>query len=108
MFSDGKPDRLKRILKAHHLDANIFDDIIIDKKSAASFGTLKENAIERLRHMAEPSRLLFVMVGDSLRRDIVFANQAGFITVYKPANFFGNETPRGAFGKTSHYDLLFA
>jgi putative hydrolase of the HAD superfamily len=93
MFSDGKPDRLKRILKAHHLDANIFDEIVIDRKSAASFAALKHSVQRRFSRVAEQLPMLFLMVGDSLQRDIAFANQAGFTTVYKPADFLGTETP---------------
>lgn len=93
MFSDGKPDRLKRILKAHQLDKGVFDDIVIDKKSVASFAALKHSAQRRISTVAEQSPILFVMIGDSLQRDIAFANQAGFTTVYKPADFLGNETP---------------
>jgi putative hydrolase of the HAD superfamily len=95
MFSDGKPDRLKRVLEAHHLDKRIFDDVVISKKSVTSFENLKRGAVKHLSKAAGHTPTLFVMIGDSLQRDIAFANRAGFTTVYKPADFFGEETPSG-------------
>jgi FMN phosphatase YigB (HAD superfamily) len=37
---------------------------------------------------------LGIVVGDSLHRDIVFGNQAGMITVYKPSTYLGMEIPQ--------------
>jgi len=92
LFSDGDSERLRRILQFHRLDRNVFDEIVITKKSVDSFITLKRTAVNYLSQTSGNSTPSFVMVGDSLKRDIIFAKQAGFITVYKPAGFFGEES----------------
>lgn len=93
MFSDGKPDRLERILEAHDLrKKRIFDDVVIGTKSVESFSNLRKLALTHLPNASDSQSTLLMMIGDSLRRDIVPANRAGFVTVYKPASFLGDET----------------
>lgn len=95
VFSDGNPSRLDRILHAHNIRSRrIFDEIIIGTKSAESFEEAKLSGLRHLPNRGEPSQTTFVMIGDSLQRDVKFGNQAGFITVYKPADFLGQEKPR--------------
>jgi len=90
MFSEGKARRLERILEAHHLrNRKVFDQIVIQKKSLDSFCHVREVAHRHLSSVNEET--LFVMIGDSLQRDIVLANRTGFVTVYKPAVFLGEE-----------------
>ncbi|HET6979291.1 MAG TPA: hypothetical protein VFI24_23370 [Pyrinomonadaceae bacterium] len=92
MFSEGKARRLERILEAHQLrNRKVFDEIVIQKKSLDSFCLVRETACKHLSTVNEYKETLFVMVGDSIQRDIVFANRTGFVTVYKPADFLGEE-----------------
>jgi putative hydrolase of the HAD superfamily len=92
MFSEGKARRLERILEAHHLrNRKVFDEIVIQKKCLDSFCHVREMAHRHSSRVNEYPETLFVMIGDSLQRDIVLANRTGFITVYKPAVFLGEE-----------------
>ena len=92
MFSEGKARRLERILEAHHLrNRKVFDEIVIQKKSLDSFCHVREMAHRHLSSVNEYPETLFVMIGDSLQRDIVLANRTGFVTVYKPTVFLGEE-----------------
>jgi putative hydrolase of the HAD superfamily len=92
MFSEGKAHRLERILEAHDLrNRKVFDQIVIQKKSLDSFCHVREMAYRHSSSVKEYPETLFVMVGDSIQRDIVLANRTGFVTVYKPAGFLGEE-----------------
>jgi len=94
IFSDGSHSRLERILQAYGIrERGLFDEIIIGAKSVESFCKAKMAGLKYLGDEADPERTLFVMIGDSLQRDIKPANKAGYITVYKPANFLGQEIP---------------
>lgn len=94
IFSDGKPSRLERILRAHGIRGRgLFDEIVIGRKSKEAFEKTKELGARHLPNYGADKELLFVMTGDSLKRDIKFGNQTGYVTVYKPANFHGHERP---------------
>lgn len=96
LLSEGEPERLKRILKAHQIvRRGFFDDIIIEKtKSKETFERAKQSGLKHLRKAGDSTQTLFFLVGDSLKRDIKFGNQLGFVTVYKPSPFMGREEPR--------------
>ena len=100
VFSEGDPKRLRRILKAHGRKfEGLFDDLIIAPKSVESFREAKRAVLRHLAGSAdgEPreQEAVVVMVGDTLRRDVKFGNQAGFTTVYKPSPYKGREQPQG-------------
>ncbi len=95
LFSEGNAARLERILQAHEIrDRSVFDEIIISDKSEESFQAAKLIGLQQLPERPSDTEKHFVMIGDSLQRDIKFGNQAGFVTVYKPTIFLGEETPR--------------
>jgi FMN phosphatase YigB (HAD superfamily) len=94
IFSDGLPARLERILQSHQIrERNLCDEVILCTKSKDSFEETKRIGLQMLTHHHSESETLFVMTGDSLKRDIKFGNQTGYVTVYKPANFLGQERP---------------
>jgi ribonucleotide monophosphatase NagD (HAD superfamily) len=62
-------------------------------KSKETFEQAKEIGLQLLSQTTGVKETAFVLIGDSLHRDIKFGNQAGFITVYKPSAFEGFETP---------------
>jgi FMN phosphatase YigB (HAD superfamily) len=92
VLSEGDRSRLSRVLEAHANDlGGAFDDFIVAPKSKETF--LDAKAATK-RHLAPGScEPVAVAVGDALLRDIKNANQAGYITVYKPAGFKGVEHP---------------
>jgi len=91
--SEGNPIRLEKTLQAHQIrEQKYFDEIIMSRKSKESLQRAKEVALTHLPEQA--SDALIIMIGDSLQRDIKPSNQLGFITIYKPAAFLGEETPR--------------
>jgi putative hydrolase of the HAD superfamily len=94
VFSEGHEPRLRRAIEAHTtaLDG-LVDDYVIAPKSAQSFAATRDRGLRLLGEVRDPKSILSVMVGDSLKRDIKFANQAGFVTVYVPAAYKGHETP---------------
>lgn len=95
LFSEGNPARLEHILQAHEVrERSLFDEIIIGTKSVEAFKATKLAGLKYLPERHDHAETLFVMIGDSLLRDIKYGNQAGFVTIYKPANFLGQETPR--------------
>jgi len=94
LFSDGDPERLERILEAYAIrPRGFFDEIVIGTKSRAAFEQAKEAGKRHLPAGQDRGEPVVVVVGDSLRREIKFGNQAGFVTVYKPAGFLGREQP---------------
>jgi len=93
IFSDGAPERLERILDAHQIRSRgFFDEIIMDRKTVESFKRAKDTGRKFLPQVENNSKTRFMMVGDSLQRDIKLANQAGYVTVYKPGGFLGRES----------------
>jgi putative hydrolase of the HAD superfamily len=94
IFSDGMSERLERILEAHEIRSRrFFDEIIMGRKTLEAFNTTKLTALKYLPQ-TNTAKTRFLMVGDSLQRDIKLANQAGYITVYKPGGFLGREKPK--------------
>ena len=57
---------------------------------------MKQRGKELLPSTPSCSAAPAVLIGDSLHRDIKLGNQAGFITIYKPSPFKGDEKPLGA------------
>jgi putative hydrolase of the HAD superfamily len=97
LFSEGNEDRLYRILEVHNDVAECFDLIrVIGKKDVASFEDLRQSLKRKVGDSENPT---CVMVGDSINSDIRPANKAGFVTVYKPADFEGRETPADEAGQ---------
>jgi FMN phosphatase YigB (HAD superfamily) len=95
LFSEGNPSRIEHILEAHKIrQRGFFDEIIIETKSKETFEKAKKAGLKHLPKGGNPSRVIFVLTGDSLKQDIKFGNQTGFITVYKPSSFKGYEKPR--------------
>jgi putative hydrolase of the HAD superfamily len=95
IFSEGAPERLERVFEAHEIRGRgLFDEIIIGAKSREAFEAAKRAGLKHLSSEGEAHETLFIMVGDSLQRDIKFGNQTGYTTVYIPAGFLGREKPR--------------
>lgn len=92
LLSEGKFSRLKRILEAHKIEErSFFDAIIIDEKNKQTFEKAKLLGQEYLSKLGYSTMPFFLLIGDSLKRDIKFGNQVGCITVYKPSPFMGRE-----------------
>lgn len=92
LFSEGDPSRLYKIMNAYDKEMkNIFDTIILQAKNKRSFNGVKQLGAA---HFSRRDSVVFAHIGDSLHRDIKFANQAGFITFYKPSAYKGNELPK--------------
>lgn len=91
LFSEGDEERLYRILNDHDgIADSYFDTIsIIHKKAPAAFADLRTEVDATLSHPADA----YLVVGDSIRSDIRPANEAGFISVYKPGDFMKHEKP---------------
>jgi putative hydrolase of the HAD superfamily len=95
LLSEGEPERLNRILKKYENIKNLFDNILIEQtKTKETIEKAKQAGREYLSQVESSAETLFVLIGDSLKRDIKFGNQAGFITVYKPSPFMGQEEPQ--------------
>jgi phosphoglycolate phosphatase-like HAD superfamily hydrolase len=94
LLSEGDQKRLRRVLRAHNMDKKqFFDEIFIRSKSRAAFeeaGKLARGVLTTVNGQ-EP---LKIAIGDSIQRDIRFANEAGFLTIYKPSGYKGVEKPK--------------
>lgn len=94
IHSEGDQERLERILEAHSIRSRrLFHDIIIAPKSKETFTQVKNRGLHLLEGRKDSTEEVFVLVGDSLHRDIKPGNQAGFTTIYKPSAYKGLETP---------------
>ncbi len=94
ILSEGNPERLERIIEAYGMrKRGLFDEIIITPKNKDAFEKVKQLGLAHFHDVDKGSHIPMVLIGDSLRNDIKFANQAGFITVYKPSLFKGLEAP---------------
>ncbi len=91
LFSEGKAERLDPVMLTHNFkEKSYFDEIVIGQKSPESF----KKAAQTVSFENEGNAPIVVVVGDSLKRDIQPANEAGFVTVYIPGGFQGNEKPK--------------
>jgi putative hydrolase of the HAD superfamily len=95
LFTDGQPARIERILAAYGLGEPTFDEVVIGRKTVESFEMVRKLGLKKLESVNGAEAL---MIGDSLKRDIGPSKQAGFTTIYKPADFLGSETP------SQHYE----
>ena len=95
LFSEGDPERVERTLRANGVrEREFFDEIIVAHKSREAFEAANELGLQHLPQRKDGGEILTVSIGDALRRDIKFCNQAGFITVYIPSDFHGREEPQ--------------
>lgn len=95
LLSEGEPKRLHRILEFHKIGEKFFDNVVVEEtKSLKAFEKAKCAGLEYLDNARSIEETILIIVGDSLRRDIKFGNQLGFVTVYKPAPFMGKEEPQ--------------
>jgi FMN phosphatase YigB (HAD superfamily) len=95
LFSEGARDRIERILRYHQLlERRLLDEVIIMPKDAVGYEHAKARALVWAGRTLTPrDKSLVFLLGDSLLRDIVPGNEAGFITIYKPSPFKGVEQP---------------
>ncbi len=98
LLSEGRTERISQILKAHKLRdkslSEFFNEVLICKaKSKDLFEEAKQKGLQHFSEIGFSNESCLLAVGDSLKRDIKFGNQAGYLTVYKPANFLGAEEP---------------
>jgi putative hydrolase of the HAD superfamily len=95
LCSEGDTNRLERILAAYDIRRRrFFDEIIIAQKSLETWIRAKDAGTRHLPLAGEFASPLVFVVGDSLQRDIKPANQLGFISVYKPSKYLGQEKPQ--------------
>lgn len=96
MFSEGHPERLERTIARHEMhQVTYFNEIVMEKKDVQSFKRVGELGRRYLPDTAARN-VTTVVIGDSLQRDIRYANEAGFTTVYIPSQFQGVEIPQSA------------
>lgn len=94
LYSEGNLERIERILDRKGVRRQgFFDEVVIAPKTIEGFAHAAQIGRQRLPHGA-PRDTLTIVIGDSMRRDILPANQMGAITVYKPAAFKGIEEPQ--------------
>ena len=94
MFTEGSNLRLEQILEFHDIRGQkLFDEIVIAPKSKESFEKVKQVGVHLLHTNKKAEEDTFILVGDSLHRDIKLGNQTGFVTIYKPSAFKGVEIP---------------
>jgi putative hydrolase of the HAD superfamily len=94
LFSEGDVIRLEKIIQKFNFRRySYFNDLIIAKKTKDSFLAAKELAYKHIKGSFNHD-ISTIVIGDSLKRDIIPANEAGFITIYVPSNFQGIEKPR--------------
>ena len=95
MFTDGDRLRIERILDSYRPVKAAFDEIVIRKKTVQSFKQVRVLGLSKLKSFRNSGSGIF-MIGDSLKRDIGPSKRAGFITIYRPADFLGVESPSNA------------
>lgn len=94
MFSEGHPERLKQTIAGHALgQVSYFNEIVMEKKDVQSFKRVGALGCRCLPDAARRD-VTTVVIGDSMQRDIRYANEAGFTTVYIPSPFQGVEIPQ--------------
>jgi ribonucleotide monophosphatase NagD (HAD superfamily) len=83
----------------------LFDQIYIEStKNKEILEKVKNMVLENLSTIQLSQETLFILIGDSLKRDIKIGNQVGFITIYKPSPFMGQENPQSSDEKP-HYTI---
>jgi putative hydrolase of the HAD superfamily len=92
LFTDGERLRIERILETYKLAESTFDEVVIGRKTAESFNEVRLLGLDKLKSVGR-SEAKLLMIGDSLKHDIAPSKQAGFTTIYKPADFLGAEAP---------------
>lgn len=85
IFTEGKQERINRILKEYPMVNDFFDFILFTESK-------NYNEWERAGSIVECSKV--ICVRDSLKRDIKFAKKAGMFTIYRPGGFWGEEIPK--------------
>jgi len=92
VLSEGSPERLERIEAAHGLlRERLIHNFTVSSKSKEAFDLARAAGLKLL---GIDNPYLLIAVGDSMRREIKYGKQAGFITVYKPSPYRGLEEPR--------------
>lgn len=96
LLSEGKQERINYILKSHSINKKplekFFDEVVIhETKSKELFEEAKRIGLQHLPNISPSPKDFFIMIGDSIKRDIKFGNQTGYCTIYKPAPFLGHE-----------------
>jgi putative hydrolase of the HAD superfamily len=94
LLSEGDSKRLNRILECYNGLKQCFDKIFIEvEKNKETIEKVKEIAKKQFLPVETSQEILFILIGDSLKRDVKLGNQTGFITIYKPSPFMGEEKP---------------
>jgi FMN phosphatase YigB (HAD superfamily) len=105
LFSEGNPARVGRTLEAHRIELlHFFDEIVIRPKTREAWEYVKQTGRNRLDPAACGQPTVFILVGDSIERDIKLGNQAGFVTVFRPQDFLGQERSCEPYGQP-HYTI---
>ena len=90
LVSEGNFNRVNSTL-VHYVGPAALDFLIpyvVPVKSNIDF----EQVVSDGRKKLGDANAVYAAIGDSLRRDIVPANEAGAITIYKPSGFHGSES----------------
>jgi FMN phosphatase YigB (HAD superfamily) len=95
LLSEGRPERLKKILHAHESVLSSMDAVLILTKTPDAFLEAQRLGAAQLG-VNVTAVSTTVAVGDSLQRDITFAKNVKFTTVYKPSEYKGTEAPRNS------------
>lgn len=96
LSSEGKNERIMRILKEHKLD-DIFYQISTDKKSKEIFDALIKKTTKISKNKDQ-----VVVVGDMLKREIFIGNSSGATTIFKPGGYKPNQKPNNYLEKPDY------
>ncbi len=93
LFSEGERSRVYRTLETHRETCGrLFDEVVIGPKNPESWRAVKDIGRSRLK-LGNDEQAIFMLVGDSMQRDILPGKQAGFITIHQPSDFLGRDEP---------------
>lgn len=97
LYSEGREQRVKRIVEYHMLNG-YFHDVFVGDKSLEDWERIRQRSVDAFIRTFPPQQeeeLRFYVIGDLLERDIKPGNSIGAMTIYKPGPYKGLEVPRG-------------
>lgn len=91
LVTEGRPERILRIIEYHHLNGGgkYFDSIVFGEKGSELFAKAR---LEGSR-ILNTTHFTTLVVGDSIQSDIKPGNTITATTIYKPSTFLGEEVP---------------
>jgi putative hydrolase of the HAD superfamily len=89
LYSEGEISRINSVFQSHSFESlSPFDEIVVNSKNSENFIKAKQIG---LKYLPTDGEIQTIVIGDSLKRDIIPANYAGFVTIYIPAAYQGVE-----------------